>query len=89
MTPQEQIKRLTNKVERQKKIIGELVDALEETSAHQRWSIPWLNKLLTEGQRASGRGMTFGEMEYIRAKKLAETRKLRRRSKRARETNGK
>ena len=71
MTPQEQIKRLTKTVDRQKKLIGKLVDELEEAIGGQRWSIPWLDKLLKDAQRASGRGTTFGEMEYLRAKKLA------------------
>jgi hypothetical protein len=66
MTPQEEIKRLTDTVKRQKKIIGKLVDALDEATSGQRWSIPWLHKLLKDAQRASGRGTTFGEMERVR-----------------------
>ena len=87
MTPEEQIKRLTNTVERQKKMIGKLLDALEQVSGHQRWATPWLHKLLLDGQRASGRGMTYGEMGSIRTKKLAKTRELRRSLKRARNSH--
>ena len=87
MTSEERIKRLTSKVESQKKMIGKLLDALEQMSGQERWTIPWLHKLLLDGQRASGRGMTYGEMESIRAKKLAKTRELRRSLKRARNSH--
>jgi hypothetical protein len=87
VTPEEQIKRLISKVERQEKMIGKLLDALEEVTGGQRWLIPWLDKLLKDAQQASGRGMTYGEMGYIRAKKLAKTRELRRSLKCARNSH--